>query len=174
MKPGEKGFTLIELLVVAGIMTVAASAAAGGIYQIIRNTERNSNHMAAVMHVQNAGNRITWDVQTSQSITTMEELTAPDFLLVSWVDADTGDRYEVTYTLEDMETGTMKNLFRTQSINDSSNQTLLISTHINYTGENTTCNYTAGIFNLTVTAAVGSGTAAGAETRLYRIFPRPG
>jgi hypothetical protein len=130
--------------------------------------------MTAVLQVQNAGNRITEDVQTAQTITTVEELSDPEFLVLNWVDAGNGDEYEVIYTLEDMDTGSMKKLLRSQSINDTGNITSLISSHINYTGEFTSCNYTSGIFNLTITSSVGGGTTIGTETRIYRIFPRPG
>jgi len=174
MKHREKGYTLIELLIAITIMALATAAAAGGIYQIIRNTERNSNHMTAVLQVQNAGNRLGEDVQMAQNITTVEELTDPDFLVLNWIDAGTGDEYEITYTLEDMDSGSMKKLLRTQSINDTGNITSLVSQHIDYANELTSCNYTSGIFNLTVTATVGGGMKIGSETRIYRFFPRPG
>lgn len=174
MKQGEKGYTLIELLITITIMALATAAAAGGIYQIMRNTERNSNHMTALIQVQNAGNRITQDVQTAQTIITVEELTDPEFLVLGWVDAGTGDEYEVIYTLEDMDTGSMKKLMRSQSVNDTGNFTSLVSQNINTTDELTSCNYTSGIFNLTITSSVGGRVTVGSETRIYRIFPRPG
>ena len=174
MKKGEKGYTLIELIIAITILAVAVAAAGGGIYQIIRNTERNGNHMVAVLQVQNAGNKITEDVQTAQNITTMEELTDPDFLIVSWVNGVSGDVYEVTYTLEDAASGSLKELWRTQSINDTGNITSLVAQHINYSDDLTSCNFSSGMFNLTVTATIGSGPMMESETRIYRIFPRPG
>jgi prepilin-type N-terminal cleavage/methylation domain-containing protein len=174
MRPGEKGFTLLELVIGLGIMTLAVAAAGGGIYQTITNTGRNSNHMASVLQVQNAGYRIGQDVQMSQNIATVEELSDPDFLFLSWIDAISGDRYEVTYAFQDMDTGSMKKLMRMQSINDTDNQTSLVASDIDYTGEMTTCNYTDGIFSLKITSVIGNGPATSRESRIYRIFPRPG
>ena len=174
MRPGEKGFTLIELVIGIGIMTLAVAAAGGGIYQTITNTGRNSNHMAAVLQVQNAGNKIGQDVQMAQNITTVEELSDPEFLFLSWIDAISGDRYEITYSFQDMDTGSMKKLIRVRSVNDEDTQTYLVASDINYSGEMTTCNYTDGIFNLKITAAIGNGPSLSSETRIYRVFPRPG
>lgn len=174
MKPGEKGYTLIELVIGIGIMTLATGATAGGIYQSIMNTERNSNHMTAVLQVQNAGNKISQDVHRAQIITAVEELSDPDFLFLSWIDAISGDKYEVTYTFQDMETGSLKKLMRTISTNDTDNQTSLVARDIDCPGGMTTCNYTDGIFNLKISSRIGTGPATSTETRIYRVFPRPG
>jgi len=174
MKRGERGYTLLELIIGIGIMTLTTGAAAGGIYQSMINTEHNSNHMTAVLQVQNAGNKISLDVHRAQIITTVEELSDPDFLFLSWIDAISGDKFEVTYTYQEMETGSLRKLMRTYSINDAGNQTSLVSRDIDYSGAMTTCNFTDGLFNLKITSTIGTGPSASTETRIYRIFPRPG
>jgi prepilin-type N-terminal cleavage/methylation domain-containing protein len=171
MKLGEKGFTLIELLVAITIMAVASVAAGAGIFQIMRNTERNSNNTAAVLAVQNAGQRIGYDAQMAQSVTT-DNLTPPDFLVLSWIDGN--NRYQVTYTLEDMSGSTLKELRRNQSVNGSANTTSLIAEYINPDPAKTSCNFTSGILTLTITATVGGGATVGSETKTYQIVPRPG
>lgn len=173
MKPGEKGYTLIELLVAITIMAAATGAAAGGIFQIIRNIERNGNHTAAVLQVQNAGNRISYDVQTAQSVTA-DNLTLPDFIVLSWIDGSSGDEYQVTYTLEDMPDSTLKELRRNRSVNGSTNTTLLVAQYIDPDPEKTSCNLTSGILNLTITATVGRGATMESETRTCQVAPRPG
>jgi prepilin-type N-terminal cleavage/methylation domain-containing protein len=169
MKLSEKGYTLIELLVAITIMAVASVAAGAGIFQMLRNTERNSNHVAAVLAVQSAGQRISYDAQTAQSITT-----DPDFLVLSWIDGSTGDEYQVTYTLEDMPGSALKELQRNQSVNGSADTTSLVAQHIDSDPEKTSCNLTGGILTLTITATVGTGATMESETRTYQIAPRPG
>lgn len=173
MKPGEKGYTLVELLVVISIMAVASSATAGGIFQMLRNTERNSNHMAVTLQVQNAGNRINQDIQRAQNVTT-DNLTSPDFIILYWIDGNSSDEYQITYTLEDMPDSTLKALRRNQSVNDSTNTTSLVAQYVDSDIEKTSCNLTGGILTLTVTATMGNGAMMESETRIYRIAPRPG
>ena len=48
MKLGEKGFTLIEMVIAIAITVVATGSAGAAIFQVLRNNERNSNHMTAV------------------------------------------------------------------------------------------------------------------------------
>lgn len=170
MKPGEKGYTLVELLVAITIM-VAASVAAGGVFQILRNTERNSNHMAAVLQVQTASNRISYDAQTAQKVTT-DNLTSPDFVVLNWI-GSTGDEYRVTYTLTDKSGSTFKELRRTQSVNGSNNSTSLVAPDIDPDPEKTSCHLTDGILTLTVTATVGRGATMESETRVCQVVPRP-
>jgi len=173
MKLGEKGYTMVELLVAITIMAVASVAASAGIFQMIRNTERNSNHMAAVLAVQNAGQRINYDAQTAQIVTT-DNLTPPDFLVLSWIDVSSGDEYQVTYTLEDTPGSALKELRRNQSVNGSANTTSFVAQQIDPDPEKTSCNLTSSILTLTITATVGSGATMESETRTYRIVPKPG
>jgi prepilin-type N-terminal cleavage/methylation domain-containing protein len=173
MKPGEKGYTLVELLVAITIMVCASVAAGAGIFQMLRNTERNSNHMAAVLQVQNADHRISQDAQKAQRVTT-DNLTSPDFLVLSWIDGRTGDEYQVTYALQDMPDSVLKELRRNQSINGSANTTSLVAQYIDSDPEKTRCELTDGILTLTITASVGRGATMESETKTYRVVPRPG
>ncbi len=174
MKPGEKGYTLIELLIAITIMAVASGAAGGAIFQVLRNTERNNDHMTAVRQVENAGYWISRDAQMSQSVNTTDTLTLPNFLVLSWTEYDTDDRYQVTYTLENMPEGGLKKLLRNQSVNGSANITSFVAQYIDSYPEKTSCNLTSGILNLTITATVGEGSLTQSETRTYKIVPRSG
>lgn len=173
MKPGEKGYTLIELLVAITIMALASVAAGAGIFQIFRNIDRNNDHMTAVLQVENAGYWISQDTLMAQSVTT-DNLSPPDFLVLSWIEQNTGDVYQVTYTLENMPEGGLKKLLRNQSVNTSANTTTLVAQYIDSDAGKISCNLTSGILTLTVTATVGEGSPTESETRTYKIVPRPG
>ncbi len=173
MKSGEKGYTLVELLVAITIVAVATVAAGAGIFQIIRNTERHSSHMAVVLQVQNADHRISQDAMKAQIITA-DNLTPPDFLVFSWIDGSSGDEYRVTYTLEDMPGSALKELRRNQFINDSANTTSLVAQYIDSDPERTRCELSNGMLTLTITATMGRGATMESETGTCRIVPRPG
>ncbi|MFC2044083.1 prepilin-type N-terminal cleavage/methylation domain-containing protein [Chloroflexota bacterium] len=170
MKLREKGYTLVELLIAVTIMVVASGAAGAAIFQVIRNTERNNDHMAALLQVQNAGYWISRDARMAQSVTT--DLSLPELLIVSWNEYDTSDQYQVTYNLEDMAEGGFKKLFRNQSVNDSANITSFVAQYIDSEPEKTSCNFTSGILSLTITATVGEGSLTQSETRIYEVVPR--
>jgi type II secretory pathway component PulJ len=172
MKLHEKGYALIELLIAITIMILASGAAGAGIYQIVRNTDRNNQHMTAVLQLQNAGYRISRDAYMAQSLTA--NLTLPDFLRMSWTEYTTGDQYQVIYTLEDMDEGEFKELVRNQSVNGSANITSLVAQYINPNLENTRCDFTDDVLILTITATVGKGSLVQSETRIYKVISRSG
>jgi hypothetical protein len=154
-------------------MALASAAAGVGIFQVIRNTERNSNHMAAVLQVQNADQRICRDAKMAQIVAT-DNLAPPNFLVLYWIDGNSGDEYQVTYTLENMPGSALKELRRNQSVNDSANVTLLVAQHIDPDPEKTRCELTNGILTLTIKATVGDGATMESETRTNQVAPRPG
>ena len=173
MKQAEKGFTNIELIVAITIMALVGGAAVAATFQIFRGTERNNDHMIAVRQVQNAGYWISRDAQMAQSVTA-DNLTPPAFLVLSWTETNSGDEYQVVYTLEDMPESELKELRRTQSINGGGGITTLVAQHIAPDLEKTKCKFTNGILTLTVTATVGDGAPMESETRTYKLAPRSG
>jgi len=173
MKLGEMGFTCIELVVAMTIMVLVGGAAGIATFQVLKGTEHNSNHMTAVRQVQNAGYWISHDAQMAQSVTA-DNLTPPAFLVLSWTETNSGDEYQVVYTLEDMPESELKELRRTQSINGGGGITTLVAQHIAPDLEKTKCKFTNGILTLTVTATVGDGAPMESETRTYKLAPRSG
>lgn len=173
MKPGEKGFTLIELLVAITIMALASAAAGAAIFQVLRNTQRNSDHMTVVRQVQNVGYWISRDAGMAQSVNDTANLTLPDFLILSWSEQNSGDQYEVTYTLENMPEGQLKKMLRNQSINGGVSNTVLVAQYIAPDPQKTECEFTDGILTLTVTSTVSDGSLTQSETRIYKVAPRP-
>jgi len=170
MKEGQKGFTILELLIAISIMAVAAVAAGAGIFQTFQNNERNNDRNISVTQLENASYWISRDVLMSQAINT----TGSDLFSANWTRYDTGDVYHVTYTFADMDEGDYKKLFRTQSINGTSNTTRLVAEYINSAPLKTTCNFTDGTFYLILTVTAGEGGRTQSETRTYEISPRPG
>ena len=171
MKLGEKGYTYIELIVAITIASLVVAATSMVIFQVLKNSESNSNHMTAVNQVQNAGYWISRDTQMAQIVTT-DALPLPDFLVLRWTDGDSGDECQIVYTLEDMPESGLKILMRNQSINGSANTTTLVARYINSNSENTTCQFISGTLNLTITATVGDGSHMESESRTYQLVPR--
>lgn len=173
MKLGERGFTTIELVIALAIMALVSGAATAATFQVFRCTERNNNHMTAVCQVQNAGYWISRDAQRAQGLIT-DNLTTPDFLVLSWTDENSGDIYQVTYTLEDMPGGGLKKLLRSQSVNGGANVTMLVAQYIEASLDKTSCEFTDNTLILNVTATVGSGSQIETETRTCWTVPRLG
>ena len=172
MKLGEKGFTLIELVIAIAIIVVATGSASAAIFQIFKNTQRNSNHMTAVHQVHNAGYWISRDTQMAQSVTA-DGLTPPEFLILSWTEDSSGDNYQVVYTLEDIPGSALKKLQRDHSINGGANELTLVAQYIDPASEKTKSEFTNGVLTLTITATVSTASPSGSETRVYRVVPRP-
>ena len=170
MRRKEFGFTIIELLIAISIMAVATVAAGAGIFQTFQNNARNNDKNTAITQLENAGYWISHDVLMSKSVNT----SGSNFLSVSWTEYESSDLYEVTYTFENMDKGDYKNLLRTQSINSTDNTTRLVAKYVNSDPSKTTCSFSDGTFNLTVTVTAGEGGLTQSETRTYEIIPRPG
>ena len=170
MKKQEIGFTVIELLIAVSIMAVASVAAGAGIFQTFQNNERNNDRNTAITQLENAGYWISRDVLMSQAVNT----SGSEFFSANWTEYESGDIYEVTYTFADMDEGDYKKLLRTQLINGTDNTTRLVAESIDSDPLKTTCSFTDGTFNLTLTVTAGEGGLTQSETRTYEIIPRPG
>ena len=173
MKIDEKGFTYIELIVAIAIMALVGIAATAATFQVFQGIDSNNSHMTTVCQVQNAGYWISRDTLMAQSITT-DNLTQPDFLILCWTEENSGDEYQIVYTLENMSGGELKKLLRTQSINGGGTITTLVARYINLDSQKTRCEFSNGIFTLTITATVVEGSLTESETRTYQVVPRPG
>ena len=131
MKRSEKGFTYIELALAIAIIGLVSAVASAAIFQIFKDTERNNNHITAVRQVQNAGYWISRDTQMAQSVTA-DNLTPPDFLILSWTewDADGDPIYHSTrYFFEDVTDGIGK-LKRIHWSSAGTNEQTLIAEYI--------------------------------------------
>ncbi len=173
MKPGEKGYTLIELMIATTIMALATGAAGAAIFQILRNTERNNDHMTAVRQVQNAGYWISRDAQMARVVTTTDNLTEPGFLSLSWSGWDETDTiiyHSVNYTFEDLPDG-IGTLMRTYASGGASEQTL-IAQYIYYNLEDATNTSNTSFESSVLTVKLTAIFEGIQETREYKIKRR--
>ena len=168
----QKGFTLIELLItvmiVAGIGVVTA-AAIGELVQ----SNRTSNHMAAVRQVQQAAYWVNRDVVQAQDISVPDVNGGFPFTLSwNWTDlGEGGEAHEVVYDL--IPSGELYQLQRQETAGTNSTTTI-VGQYIYFDAESpgsTECswNATEWLLTLNVTAKVGLQT----ESRTYEIKPRP-
>jgi len=174
MKPGEKGFTYIELIVALTIMVLASGAASIATFQVFRGTERNNDYITAVRQVQNASYWISRDAQMAQSVTA-DNLTSPDFLVLSWTEWDDADEeiyHSTTYFFADLTDGIGK-LKRSHWSSAGANEQTLIAEYIYYDpgdSDNTSkASYQSPVLTVQLTALFKEST----ETREYRIKHRP-
>ena len=180
MKPGEKGYTLVELLIAMTITVMATGAAGTAIFQVLRNTERNNDHITAVRQVENAGYWISRDAQMAVSVNTTGDLVLPDFLSLSWTKwDDLGDPtyHSANYTFEDLTEVTygIGKLKRTYGSSAGASEQTLIAQYIYYNPtdvDNTSSNtsYENQVLTVKLTAVFEEFV----ETREYKITRRVG
>jgi prepilin-type N-terminal cleavage/methylation domain-containing protein len=173
MKASEKGFTLIEMMIALTItvLVVVSSSIAG--YQILGKTERNSNRMTAVLQVQNAGYWINRDTLMAQRVVT-GNLSSQAWLQLNWTEADSGDEWQIVYSLENMDDTELKALIRRQSVNGVNNGSMRIAEYIEANPARTGCEFDNGVLSFTITVIAGSGLQIESETRTYQIVQRSG
>ena len=174
MKLGEKGFTLIEFLVSITIIVLASGAAGAAIFQVVRGTESNNNHITTIRQVQNAGYHISRDAQMAQSVTA-DGLTSPDFLVLNWTERDYVDDptyHSVTYFFEDLTDGVGK-LKRSHWSSTGINEQTLVAEYIYYDpdapDDTSKASYQSPVLNVQLTSLFEKTR----ETREYKINLRP-
>ena len=155
-------------------MALVSGAAVAAIFQILKNTERNNNHMTVVRQVQTAGRWISRDAQMALSVTT-DNLTLPVFLVLSWTEDAAGDYpiyHSANYTIEDISDG-IGTLKRNHWSSTGVNEQTLIAQYIYYnpsgTDNATEASYESPLLTLRLTALFGESL----ETREYQIKRRP-
>ncbi|MFC1991404.1 type II secretion system protein J [Chloroflexota bacterium] len=172
MKSREKGFTIIELIIAVSIMILVAGAAGPAIFQIFRNTERNSNYMTAVRQVQNAGHWISRDAQMALVVTT-DNLTLPDLLTLTWTEWDEEDPiYHTANYYFDNLNGNIGQLKRHYWSTEGADEQTLIAQYI-YCNPADSANTTQVSFqDELLTVQLTALFRESQETREYRITHR--
>ena len=174
MKQAEKGFIHIELIVALTITALIGIVTATATFQIFQGTERSNNHMTAVRQVHNAGYWISRDAQMAESVTA-DNLTLPDFLVLSWTEWDYGDEptyHSVTYFFEDLTDGIGK-LKRNHWSSAGANEQTLVAQYIYYDPDDpddtSKASYQSPVLTVQLTALFEETR----ETREYRMKRRP-
>lgn len=174
MKQGEKGFSFIELIIAIAIIALISGAAAITTFQVFKGTERNNNYMTAVHQVQSAGYWISRDTQMAQGVTT-DNLTSPDFLVLSWTEWDDNNDpiyHTATYFFEDLTDGIGK-LKRRHWSSSGANEQTLIATHIYYAPGDPDDTSNVSYQDSVLTVQLSALSEKIMETREYRVRNRP-
>ncbi|MBI4267116.1 MAG: prepilin-type N-terminal cleavage/methylation domain-containing protein [Chloroflexi bacterium] len=168
----EKGFGLIEVLVATAIMAVLGLAFSMTTSQVMDGTRRSNNRISAISQVQNAAGWISRDARMATGLLT-DNLTTPDFLVMSWKDESSDDQYQVIYTLEDVPGSSLKKMQRQLWVNGAPANTTLIARYIDPAPSATKCDFTGGVLSVTLTAVAGDRDKVRSETRVFQVTPRP-
>ena len=174
MKLSEKGYTFIELLIAITIIVLASGAAGAAIFQIVRGTERNNDHMTVVRQVENAGYWISRDAQMAKTISA-DNLTLPDFLVMNWTELDDERNpvyHSANYSLEDLTDGIGK-LKRNYSSSAGANAETLIAEYIYCNPDDSDNTSRASYQSLVLTVQLTAIFEETQETKEYRIKLRP-
>ena len=155
-------------------MVLASGAAGAAIFQTLRDTQRNNDHIAAVRQVQNAGYWISRDAQMAQNATT-DNLTLPDFLILSWTEwDDAGDPiyHSARYFFENLTDG-IGRLKRNHWSSAGANEYTLVAEYIYYDPDNVDDTSNASYQSPVLTVQLTALFEGALETREYRIKHRP-
>ena len=167
MQGNQRGFTFVEVMVGVVIMALVGLAAATAIIQVV-NAGRNSSHMSALRQVQTAGYWVSRDGLQAQDVSIPEGTGFP--LELTWQDWDGLEIHQIQYSLQDMPSGSLKKLWRQETINVGEPTNTLVAQYID--ASSTSCYWTDEYqesFNFEVAATLEEQT----ECRTYEIKPRP-
>lgn len=173
----QKGFTLIEVLITVAIFVGIGVVTTAAIGQLVQSN-RTSNHMAAVRQVQQASYWVNRDGVQAQSITVSPGNGGfPLTLSWNWTDlGEGGEAHEVVYNLT--PAGGLYELRRQETVVNTTTTvvgpTTVVGQYIYFDTESPgstefSWNATEWVLTLNITAEVGLQT----ESRTYEIKPRP-
>ena len=174
MRRHEAGFTALETILMAGIVTIMVGAATATVFGVVQNTQRTNDHLTAAYHAGNASYWISYDTRMADGVT-VENLTSPEFLILTWTDWGYGEDsiyHVVTYSIEDVAGGTGK-LRRTHEDSSGTSEHMLIAEHIYYDQADpdniTQISYQSPMLNLRVVVLLGEAL----EVREGKTYCRP-
>jgi prepilin-type N-terminal cleavage/methylation domain-containing protein len=163
----QKGLTLIELLLVLGLTGIIGAVATMSIGQVFTSAAISNDQNTAINQVRNAGHWISRDVQMAQTVT-------PDSgdsgfpLILKWTDYG-GDEHRVVYALVGSELNREHYTNYDPVTNPDPDATTFVAQFIDLSPAKTHCDFTDGVFTVTITAEVNGKS----ETRTFQVMPRP-
>ncbi len=164
-RPGcQRGFTLIELIIGLAVSGVLALAVSLLFYELLTVNASSSNHITAILQVQNAGYWISRDAAGAQTIVEDNNPESSEFLTLRWQDWD-GVDYESFYYFNGHQ------LRRSFTVAAGAPTDTAVAEYIDY--EATTFVSSGASWVLTVKATVGGFPWPASETRTYEVLPRP-
>jgi hypothetical protein len=153
------------MIAVVAITALIGGGAAMAAATVSQQGTRNGAYTTANQHAMNAVYWISRDALMAQTVTTSGSTGFP--LTLSWTDWDNSTS-NVTYRLE---SGSLK---RSCSVDGATTGETLIAQYISSGTGNTTCSFSGGVLQITVTTTVGTGAKAVHVTKEGSIAPRPG
>lgn len=170
----QRGFTLIEVIVAIAITSIIAGSITATITQVYDSNARSATHMTAIKQVENAIHYISRDAQMAQIVERAEAEYPDGFpVTMTWVEWESNNEHQVVYSLVDNKL--QRDHYTNRDTNADPDLTITVARYIKIGEEWTCCDWddVAGKFTFKLTAEVGQGSKAAAETREYEVIPRP-
>jgi hypothetical protein len=154
---GEEGVGLVELLVAMAIVALVIGLIGASLFQFERTTGRGHDRLAVVHDQRDAFSWLNHDAQMAVSALAT---VSPDSVTLNWVDAVSGDSYQIRYEQADGE------LVRTSTVNGETSARP-VARNLDATG------FHASKSGDVLTATIASSQGEVGETRTELVYMRP-
>ena len=158
----QSGLTLIELVIALAIIGLIAGVIVMAVYQLLNASRQANDQQYAVSQLRQAEHWITRD-SLAALVVTPDDLDTSGFpLQISWTTSADID-YVITYSLQEMPTGSLKRLQRQAEV-DGTTSAFWVAEGIEVGDElgppPSWCSYTRPVLTVTLTATSGTHTEA--------------
>lgn len=157
----QRGDGFIEIVIALALIAFLGTGITTFTVLTISQTGKSTNHMQAILQLENIGYWVSRDVQMAQTVTPGPNAGFP--LQLSWNDTD-NNAFQVTFSLSG------GNIQRSLVKNGGGQQDVLVAQLINSSPSLTSCNYNNGLLVFNATATVGNWSLS----RTFQIKKRPG
>jgi prepilin-type N-terminal cleavage/methylation domain-containing protein len=167
----QKGFTLIEIILGMAICGVLGGGVITAMYQLSTTNSIDNAHSLAITQMENTVYHINRDMQMAQTVDNSIE-SGIVTLTLKWTTWDSIQNIQVQY----IWTPGQHTISRSYSVNNGAATTTIVGKYIqnfSITMPNTSAVPPETAWTLSVSANATSGNKQIAETRLFKILPRP-
>jgi len=161
----QTGLTLVELLVGIAVSSLVASASLIAVYGILTYSRQANDTQLAVAQVRAAEHWMSRDALSAQTVVLGVNSGFP--LTLSWTAID-GDNIQITYSLIDVPSSSLKRIQRDYSDTGDPDSSLVVCEYIDSSLSSCTQS-TSEALSVTLAATVGVHT----ETRSFDVKMRP-